>query len=125
MERTREGKEKKQVEQVQMDYLTQTRLAGRSRGLSEVAGTSGVVDVVAAAAAAAGGTIAAAVDAATPLVVGRAGVVPVVPVTLVVGRAGAEPVVVPANLAVDATIQLVVEPIEPAWPLVEPVVAKD
>ena len=96
-----------------MGYLTQTRLAERSRGSPEVAGTSVVVVVVVvvvvAAAAAAGGTIAVAV-------VGVA-------IPLAVGRVGAGPVVVPVTLAVDASIQLVVEPIAPAWPLVEPVVA--
>jgi len=87
-----------------MGCLTQTRLAGRSRGSPGVVGTS-----VVAAAAAAGGTIVVAV-------VGVA-------IPLAVGRAGAEPVVVPVTLAVDATIQIVVEPIVSAWPLVEPVVA--
>ena len=114
-EKTGQGKGRKPAEQVQMGCLTQTQSAGRSRGSPGVAGTSVaaaaavVVVVVVAAAAAVGGTTAvAAVGVAIPLVV---------------GRAGAEPVVAPVILAVDATIQLAVEPIASAWLLVEPVVA--
>jgi len=92
-----------------MDCLTQTRLAGRPRDSPGVAGTFVVVVVVVAAAAAAGVTIVVAV-------VGVA-------IPLAVERAGAGPVVVPVIPAVDASTQLVVEPIASAWPLVELVVA--
>jgi len=112
VERTKEEKERKPVEQVQMGCLTQTRSVGRIRGSPVVAGTS---VVVADAVAAAGGTNSVAVavvvvaDAAIPLAV---------------GQAGAVPVAVPVTLAAAATTQLVAEPIAPEWPLVEPVVAK-
>ena len=110
VERTGWGKERRPVEQVQMGCLTQTRLAERSRGSPGVAGTSvGVVVVVVAAVVVAGGIIAVVVVGVT--------------IPLAVGRAEAGPVVVPVTLAVDSTIQPVVEPIAPGRPLVGPVVA--
>ena len=99
----REGRVRKPAEQVQTGCLIQTRSAGRSEGWPEVARTS-----VAAAAAAGGTIVVAVVGVATPLVVGRVGV---------------EPVVVAVTLAVDATIHPVVGPIAPAWLLVGPAVA--
>ena len=123
----------KPVERVQMGCLTQTRSVGESRGSAGVVRTAAAAVVVVVVAAAAVGGITAAVVAAVvvagvaiPLVVERVEAAPVVvPVTPDVERVGVEPVVVPVTPAVDATIRPAVEPTEPAWPLVEPVVAKD
>ena len=108
------GKERKLAGQAQTGCSIQTRSAGRSRGSSGVAGTS----AAAAAAVAAEGT------SGVVVVVAAAAAVDVT-ILLAVGQVGAELVVVPVILAVDATIQPVVEPIVLAWPLVGPVAAKD
>jgi len=99
----------KQAERVRTGCLTQTRSVGRPRAEDRVAKTS---VVVVASAAVEEATAVAVAGVAIPLVAGR-----VAAGRVAVGRTVEPP-------AVDGSSRSVVEPIEPAWPVVQLVVAK-